>query len=65
MPLSPQELSAVVSDCLAKEKRDIVLVTSYPVTIPPEIGVTVGTTRGMTDEHYFIYRIRNRRGMAE
>jgi hypothetical protein len=64
-PLGPQELSAVVSDCLAKEKRDIVLVTSYPVTMPPEMGMTVGTTRGMTDEHYFIYRIRYRRGIPE
>jgi hypothetical protein len=33
--------------------------------MPPEMGMTVGTTRGMTDEHYFIYRIRYRRGIPE
>jgi hypothetical protein len=63
-PLSPDELGAVVSDRLAAENRDIVLVTIYPLSMPPELGIPIGVTKGITDENYFIYRIRYRSSSA-
>jgi hypothetical protein len=59
--LTAEELSRVVAGRLAAEKRDLVLVTIYPVTMPPEIGTLIGVTRGVCDERYFIYRMRYRR----
>lgn len=61
-PLGPEELSAAVSDRLAAEKRDIILVTNYQVAMPAELGMPLGATRSITDERYFVYRIRYRRG---
>lgn len=63
-PLSPDELGAAVSDRLTAENRDIVLVTIYPVSMPPEVGLPIGATKGITDENYFIYRIRYRSSSA-
>jgi len=60
-PLTAEELSRVVAGRLTAEQRDVVLVTSYPVTMPPELGTLVGATRGVCDERYFIYRVRYRR----
>jgi hypothetical protein len=62
-PLDPNELGAVISERLAAEKRDIVLVTSYPVGIPPAMGTPLGVTNSITDERYHIYRIRYRRSV--
>ena len=64
-PLGPEELGAVVSERLTAEKRDIVLVTSYPVSMPSEIGTALGVTQSITDERYFIYRMRYRRPASE
>lgn len=64
-PLSPEELSAVISERLAAEKRDVVLVTSYPVQVPPEVGTLLGQTRSITDEQFFVFRIRYRRPQSE
>lgn len=63
--LGPNELSAAVSERLAAEKRDIVLVTNYPVTMSAEIGTPLGVTRSISDERYFIYRMRYRRQALE
>lgn len=64
-PLGPDELGASVAQRLAAEKRDIVLVTIYPVSMPSEIGMPLGVTRSITDERYFIYRMRYRRPSSE
>ena len=61
-PLSSQELSAVVSGRLAAERRDVVLVTNYEVLMPAEMGMLLGATRGITDERYFVYRMRYQSG---
>jgi hypothetical protein len=61
-PLSSQELSAVVSGRLAAERRDVVLVTSYEVLMPAEMGMLLGATRGITDERYYVYRMRYQSG---
>lgn len=62
LPLEPQELSAVIQERLAAEQRDVVLVTNYPVSMPPEVGTPLGVVdRSITDERYFIFRIRYRR----
>ena len=58
--LSAEELSQVVGDKLREERRDIVLVTIYPVSMPREIGTLLGVTNSITDERYHIYRIRYR-----
>jgi len=58
--LQPSELSEVISEQLAAQKRDIVLVTGYAIGLPPEMGRLLATTRSITDEHYFIYLIYNR-----
>jgi hypothetical protein len=60
-PLSPDELSTVVRERLSTEKRDIVLVTNYPINMPAEMGALLGVTNSITDERYHIYRIRYRR----
>lgn len=57
MPLDPEELSSVVQDKLAKEKKDIILVTSYPISMPPELGQLIASTRSMFDENYFVHRV--------
>jgi hypothetical protein len=64
-PLSPAELSEVIAERLAAEKRDVVLVTSYPVQVPPEVGTLLGQTRSITDEQFFVFRIRYRRPQSE
>lgn len=64
-PLSSDELSAAIAERLAAEKRDIVLATIYPVSMPPEVGMPLGVTRSITDERFFIYRIRYRRGTVD
>jgi len=64
-PLSPEELGAAVSDRLMMENRDVVLVTIYPVSMPPELGIPIGMTKGITDENYFIYRMRYRRNSGD
>jgi hypothetical protein len=64
-PLGPEELGAAVSERLAAEKRDVVLVTNYPVAMPAEIGMPLGATKSITDERYFIYRMRYRRSPSE
>lgn len=62
LPLSAEELSAVVSARLAAEQRDVVLVTVYPITMPAEMGMLLGATQAVTDERYYVYRMRYRRG---
>ena len=62
MPLSSDELSAVIQERLAAERRDVVLVTNYPLQMPAEFGKPLGVVdRSITDERYFIFRIRYRR----
>jgi hypothetical protein len=56
-PLTPEELSRVVQDKLSEEKRDVILVTSYPISLPPEVGQLIATTRSMFDENYFVHRL--------
>ena len=60
-PLTAEELTRVVSGRLAAERRDVILVTNYQITMPAEMGMLVGATRGICDERYFIYRLRYRR----
>jgi hypothetical protein len=60
--LSAEELSSVVSGRLAAERRDVVLVTNYEVIMPAELGMLLGVTRGISDERYYIYRMRYQRG---
>ena len=60
-PLTAEELTRVVSGRLAAERRDVILVTNYQITMPAEMGMMVGATRGICDERYFIYRLRYRR----
>jgi hypothetical protein len=60
-PLSADELSTVVLERLSAEKRDIVLVTNYPINMPSEMGTLLGVTNSITDERYHIFRIRYRR----
>lgn len=57
IPLDPEELSRVVQDKLEEERRDVILVTSYPISLPPEIGQLIATTRSMFDENYFVHRV--------
>lgn len=57
-PLSPEELSAVVSECLQRERRDVILVTNYPISMPANMGVSLGAaTASSCGEQYFIFRI--------
>lgn len=61
-PLGADELAAVVQERLAAERRDVVLVTNYPLQMPEEFGKPLGVVdRSITDERYFIFRIRYRR----
>lgn len=61
-PLPPDELSAVVQERLAEERRDVVLVTNYPLRVPRELGTQLGIVdRSITNEQYFVFRIRYRR----
>lgn len=61
-PLEPDELAAVIQERLAAEQRDVVLVTNYPVSMPADFGMPLGVVdRSITDERYFIFRIRYRR----
>lgn len=57
MPLAPEELSRVVQDKLAEERKDVILVTSYPIALPPELGQLIAATRSMFDENYFVHRV--------
>lgn len=61
-PLSPQELSQVVSDVMAKHQRDIILVTPYELSLPSSVGSLLGAARGSTDESYMIYKLFCPRG---
>jgi len=61
-PLPADELAAVIQERLAAERRDVVLVTNYPIRMPEEFGKVIGMVdRSITDERYFVFRIRYRR----
>jgi len=57
--LTPGELSEVISEQLAMQQRDIVLVTGYEIGIPKEIGRLIGVTRSICGENYFVYLVHN------
>lgn len=59
--LTAEELTAVVSGRLAVERRDVVLVTNYEIIMPPEFGMLLGATRAISDERYYVYRMRYQR----
>lgn len=58
--LSAEELSAVVERKLQQERRDVVLVTNYEVLMPQELGTLLGVTQAVTDERYYVFRMRYR-----
>jgi hypothetical protein len=58
--LSAEELSAVVERKLQQERRDVVLVTNYEVRMPQELGTLLGVTQAVTDERYYVFRMRYR-----
>lgn len=58
MPLKPEEWSAIISEQFSKQKGDLILVTNYPMSVPPELGTTIAVVdRSITDERYFIFRL--------
>ncbi len=59
--LSAEELSGVIQNTLRQERRDLVLVTNYEVSMPQEVGQLLGVTPSITDERYYVFRIRYRR----
>lgn len=59
--LSAEELSGVIQHTLRNERRDLVLVTNYEVSMPPEMGQLLGVTPSITDERYYVFRVRYRR----
>ena len=62
LPLRPDELAQIIEERLAVEQRDVVLVTNYPISVPADLGSPIGVVdRSITDERYFIFRIRYRR----
>ncbi len=58
--LSPEELGGVIQKKLLQEKRDIVVVTNYEISMPLEMGQLLGVTPSVTDERYFVFRVRYR-----
>jgi hypothetical protein len=57
VPLSPEELAQAVGQVVSRSKRDVILVTTYQLAVPPEVGRLLGVARGSTDETYMIYNI--------
>ena len=56
--LSPDELGRVVSAQALKHGCDLVLVTGYEISMPPEVGRLLGATRSITGENYFVYLVK-------
>lgn len=56
--LPPDELARVVGAQAQKHGGDLVLVTGYEISMPPEMGRQLGAARSITGENYFVYLVK-------
>lgn len=59
VPMDPNDLKRVVDEFRAQQKRDVVLVVSYPLKIEGPGVWFLGATPAITDERFMIYMLRH------
>ena len=61
VPMRPDELAKVLQDFLAMEKRDVVLVVNYPLSVSPDSNIRLlgVANRSLTgDEQYMVFLVK-------